>query len=131
MAGVRPGKWLGNNGGGLEITSIANGQLIGRYQTAVGRPRATEWFPAYGATDGVLIGFSVLWKNDTGEHGSLTSWTGRHLDAGVPDGLGDHSRERIEMQWHLARLKRDDDPASPYAMWEIFITNYSVLYFNP
>jgi hypothetical protein len=131
MGVIRIGKWLGNDGGGLEIISINNGHMIGRYQTKVGLPKADAWFPAYGATDGVLIGFSVLWKNDTEQHDSLTSWTGRHLDAGVADGLGDRARERIEMQWHLARLYRDDKGGEPYPMWEMFLANHGVLYWTP
>ena len=50
-------------------------------------------------TDGKLIGFTVLWKNQSEQHGSLTAFAGRCLAKGEKDGLGDSSRERIEAQW--------------------------------
>ena len=50
---------------------------------------------------------------------------------GEQDGLGDSSRERIEAQWHLARLYADDDPGKPHRMWEMFLTNSAVWYWTP
>ena len=67
----------------------------------------------------------------SGCYGSLTSFTGRYLAKGERDGLGDSSRERIEAQWHLARLYDDDDPGKPHAMWETFIANSAVWYWAP
>ena len=61
---IRVGRWLGPNGGGLEILSIGPGaHFTGRYQTKVGLPDPNAWFDAHGMTDGALIGFTVLWKN--------------------------------------------------------------------
>ncbi|MEJ8821342.1 avidin/streptavidin family protein [Variovorax humicola] len=129
---IRIGRWLGRNGSGLEILSIGEGgHLTGRYQTKVGFPDPGAWFDAHGMTDGMLIGFTVLWKNQKEQHGSLTSFTGRYLAKGTEDGLGDSSRERIEALWHLARLNDGDDPAKPHAMWETFLTNSTVWYWTP
>jgi hypothetical protein len=129
---IRVGRWLGANGGGLEILSIGpSAQLTGRYQTKVGKPDPNAWFDAHGMTDGMLIGFTVLWKNQSEQHPSLASFTGRYLAKGEQDGLGDSSRERIEAQWHLARLYADDDPAKPHRMWEMFLTNSAVWYWTP
>jgi hypothetical protein len=82
-------------------------------------------------TDGMLIGFTVLWKNQSEQHASLTTFAGRYLAKGEQDGLGDSSRERIEAQWHLARLHDNDDPSKPHAMWETFLTNSAVWYWTP
>jgi hypothetical protein len=129
---IRVGRWLSQNGGGLEILSIGPGaHFTGRYQTKVGKPDPNAWFDAHGMTDGMLIGFSVLWKNQSEQHASLASFAGRYLAQGEQDGLGDASRERIEAQWHLARLHDDDDPGKPHAMWETFLTNAAIWYWTP
>ncbi|MDM0113509.1 avidin/streptavidin family protein [Variovorax sp. J22R133] len=129
---IRTGRWLGRNGGGLEILAVApGGHVSARYQTKVGKPNPNAWFDAHGMTDGRLIGFTVLWQNSTEQHGSLATFTGRYLGAGDADGFGDSARERIEAQWHLARLFDDDDPGKPHAMWETFLTNATVLYWTP
>ena len=67
-------------------------------------------------TDGTLIGFTVLWKNQSEQHGSLTTFAGWYLVQGEQDGLGDPSRERIEAQWVLACRYDDDDPHKPHTM---------------
>jgi len=129
---IRVGRWLGRNGGGLEILSVEPGaRFTGRYQTKVGMPDPNAWFDAYGMTDGTLIGFTVLWKNASEAHASLTTFAGRYLAKGEQDGLGDASRERIEAQWVLARLCDDDDPGKPHAMWETFLSNSAVWYWTP
>ena len=52
---IRVGRWLGENGGGLEILSIGPGAYFtGRYQTKVGKPDPNAWFDAHGMTDGKL-----------------------------------------------------------------------------
>ncbi|SAL13236.1 Avidin family protein [Caballeronia choica] len=129
---IRVGRWLSSNGGGLEIVSIGPGaHFTGRYQTKVGKPDPNAWFDAQGMTDGALIGFTVLWKNQSEQHASLTTFAGRYLAQGEQDGLGDASRERIEAQWQLARLYDDDDPGKPHAMWETFLSNSAVWYWTP
>ena len=129
---IRVERWLSRNGGGLEILSIGPGaHFTGRYQTKVGLPDPSAWFEAHGMTDGALIGFTVLWKNQSEQHGSLTTFAGRYLAKGDQDGLGDSTRERIEAQWHLARLNDHDDPGKPHAMWETFLTNTAVWYWTP
>ena len=129
---IRNGRWLGRNGGGLEILSIgSDAHFTGRYQTKVGLPDPNAWFDAHGMTDGALIGFTVLWKNQAEQHASLATFTGRYLAAGEQDGSGDASKERIEALWHLARLNDQDDPSKPHAMWDTFITNASVWYWTP
>ena len=129
---IRVGRWLSDNGGGLEILAIGpDGALTGRYQTKVGMPDPDAWFDLQGVSDGKLIGFAVLWKNQSEQHASLTSFAGRYLAPGEQDGLGDRSRERIEAQWHLVRLFEEDDPRKPHALWETFLANSSIWYWTP
>ncbi len=125
---ITSGRWLNQNGGGLEILSTQGRRFEGRYQTKVGSPDPDDWFDVVGMTDGTLIGFTVLWENSAKHHQSLTSWAGRFYPAGDTQGLGNSSRDRIEFQWHLARLTKGDDHSVPTQYWEMFLTNCGVLY---
>lgn len=124
---IRPGKWLGEAGGGLTIESIEGAVLIGHYTTKVGRVPSDQHFRTIGLTDGRLISFCTLWQEQDREAQSSTAWVGRYIPAGVHDGYGDASKERIECNWNLHRLVSGDEN-SPTAMWEANLSGYSILY---
>lgn len=127
--GIRQGKWLGKNGGGLTIESINGTLIVGTYRTNVGRVPSDRGFQTTGFTDGRLISFCTLWQSHDINAQSSTAWVGRYIGPGVNDGYGDSSRERIECNWNLHRLTVGSEEA-PTDMWEANLSSYSILYWS-
>jgi len=100
------GTW--RNGLGSEMTLRESAGIVsGTYRTDVGRPDSGEAFSLVGVAHGDMI----AWTVDFGDHGSLTAWTGRHVDDGDP---------RIETLWHLVRDR--DDTGAPLPPWASTLT---------
>ena len=129
---VRPGKWLASDGGGLTISEVSGRTLSGSFRSTEGRVSPDESFDVIGFTNGKVVGFTVLWERDGGPNAnSLAVWAGRYFEAGEGQkgALGDHTRERIECNWHLHRLFQEDG-STPNNMWEGSHVGYAVFYWK-
>lgn len=91
------GTWKNQLGSIMKINSSRNGNIKGRYITAVGAHGMQKEFNLEGKASGDLIAFIVDFK----KYGSLTSWTGQHTLV--------EKREKINTLWHLAKNFSDDD----------------------
>jgi Avidin family len=111
---IRSGIWQGEEGSIFALT-VTGKSVSGSYQTAQGSPRLKDRFDVTGFTDGELIGFVVLWKNDPEEdHHSVTSWAGRYGQ--------DAKGEYIVAMWHLVHKYNDRLRNEPTEEWDSFMS---------
>ena len=98
------GKWSNRLGSEMELMVDTDGDVIGKYRTAVGLANPSEEFDLKGFVSGDLIVFCV----NFGRLGSLTSWTGQHTK-------DENGNEVIYTLWHLA--KNVPDEVEPDNLW--------------
>ncbi len=105
------GRWRNELGSEMEI-SVDGGRVSGVYRTQVGRPDAAEQFAVTGFAHEDLIGIVAQF----GEHGSVTSWTGRRTEGAGGD--------EIRVLWHLAR--NTDDAGETLPAWASILAGSAV-----
>ncbi|MFI8089341.1 avidin/streptavidin family protein [Streptomyces sp. NPDC086080] len=92
------GQWYNEFGSQMNLESDPEGTLTGRYVSAVGHTPGT--YLVTGRHDGptspghgIAVGWTVAWRNEHGNVGSVTSWSGQFFSD--PD--------RIFTTWLLTR----------------------------
>ncbi|GAA4840818.1 avidin/streptavidin family protein [Kitasatospora terrestris] len=93
------GDWYSEQGSHMHLETDPSGGVTGTYTSALGRAAGT--YPLVGRFDplreagrGTAIGWTVAWRNEDADAGSVTSWSGEYR-------AGD--QERITAGWLLTR----------------------------
>ncbi|ALO92378.1 hypothetical protein SHL15_1201 [Streptomyces hygroscopicus subsp. limoneus] len=92
------GEWYNEFGSQVRLESAPEGTVSGEYVTAVGHAPGTYLLTGRhdGPTspgNGIALGWTVAWRNEHGNLGSVTSWSGLFLEG----------PERILTTWLLSR----------------------------
>lgn len=111
------GTWYNELGSTLVIKQVADGTLVGTYETAVSDGCAKGEFALTGrtdvASDGDTVGFAVTWLNDQSNCNSTTTWAGQYWSIG--------GQESITTVWLLVmRTSPEDQWASTLVGEDIF-----------
>lgn len=86
------GKWHNDLKSTLEITQVANGQIVGTYTTGASAGQCAQGtFVLSGVTDtdagGQALAFMVLWKNSQSDCHTVTAWSGQAQNVDGEDRL--------------------------------------------
>lgn len=84
------GAWHNQHGSVMELARDAEGQIRGRFRSAVGPSAGEGEFRIVGFVAGELVTLSAEFAS----HDSVTGWVGHHVVEG--------GEERIETLWHMA-----------------------------
>ncbi|MER6099070.1 avidin/streptavidin family protein [Streptomyces sp. NPDC001728] len=109
------GDWYNEFGSRMHLRSDPVGGISGTYLTAVGHAPGTYLLIGRhgGPTEpghGIALGWTIAWRNEHGDVGSLTSWSGQLL----PD------PEQLLTTWLLTRS------SSPAQAWESTVIGQDV-----
>ncbi|MFJ1755921.1 avidin/streptavidin family protein [Kitasatospora sp. NPDC088134] len=99
------GDWYSELGSHMRLMAGPDGSLTGTYVSATGRasgryPLVGRLAPPREAGHGTAVGWTVAWLNDSGDAGSVTSWSGQYQEGEV---------ERISAAWLLTRSAEAPD----------------------
>ena len=103
------GTWRNTLGSELTLHVTDEHALLGSF-----RPKSPGSFPGAHPVHGFAEGRSFSFCVDFGEHGSVASWTGHHID--------DEAGERLETLWLLARSRDDHSRSSGSPAWGALLT---------
>ncbi len=104
------GRWRNELCSEMQLNVDEEGNVSGKYKTAVGNPDPGEEFDLVGFASGDLLSFTV----NFGSYGSLTSWAGQHTI--------ENNEEVIKTLWLLARNVQDPDEA--FNLWGAVLAGY-------
>lgn len=107
------GDWYNQHGSKMELHVRPDGQVAGRYATAVGAPGPQEWFALVGFASEDQIAFAV----NFGQYGSLTAWVGQQTE-------DDQGNANIVTFWHLTKNIKDND--EPGKLWSTVLTGSDI-----
>ncbi|WP_405013995.1 avidin/streptavidin family protein [Kitasatospora sp. NBC_01539] len=109
------GDWYNEFGSHMHLTADPSGALTGTYESGAGHVAGP--YELTGRHDGPVapgrgaaVGWTVAWRNHGGDAGSVTSWSGQHLEE---DGT-------ILATWLLTRSAAADD------VWESTVVGQDV-----
>ena len=109
------GDWENQNGSILRIESVAKSLVTGLFRSAKGRAAQDQIYPVIGCLNGQLLTFTVEFKNEDGNLGSIANFTGRI-----------EGETKIHTIWILARNYADADRTQPTETWNSFLVNSDV-----
>ncbi|MET8942770.1 avidin/streptavidin family protein [Streptomyces sp. NPDC004542] len=92
------GEWYNEFGSQMRLEADPHGSVSGEYVTAVGHAPGTYLLTGRhdgptGPGHGSALGWTVAWRNDHGNLGSVTSWSGQFMT----------DPERVLTTWLLTR----------------------------
>jgi hypothetical protein len=107
------GRWYNQHGSHMDIQVDSDGDVVGKYTTAVGAPGDEEEFSLVGFAAEDQLSFAV----NFGKYASLTAWAGQASEDSDNNAV-------IITFWHLT--KNIPDPSEPENQWATVLTGSDV-----
>ena len=115
------GTWHNQYPSEMTLQVDANGNVTGKYKTAVGSVDPAAEFEIKGYVYEDQISFIVRWKNATADAGSITAWVGQLTKVSGTD--------VIRTMWHLT--ENVPDAEEPTKLWSSITTGADYFWRGP